>query len=136
MLPLCVLAGALLGMSASSAQTSRITATPTTRIVNPINDAQVVTLHGTINPRANSRNDLGVAPDSMQLNRMHLVLKRSDSQEAALKQLIDEQHTPGSPNYHKWLTPDQFGAQFGPSDQDIATVTTWLTMQPSLSVIG
>jgi hypothetical protein len=58
---------------------------------------------------------------------MHLVLKRSDSQEAALKQLIDEMHTPGSPNYHKWLTPDQFGAQFGPSDQDIAAVTTWLT---------
>ncbi len=127
MLPLCVLAGALLGVSVSSAQTSRITATPTTRIVNPINDAQVITLHGTVNPRANSRNDLGAAPDGMQLNRMHLVLKRSDSQEAALKQLIDEQHTPGSPNYHKWLTPEQFGAQFGPSDQDITTVTTWLT---------
>jgi hypothetical protein len=58
---------------------------------------------------------------------MHLVLKRSDTQEAALKQLIDEMHTPGSPNYHNWLTPDQFGAQFGPSDQDIAAVTTWLT---------
>lgn len=126
-LPLCVLACALLGMSVSSAQTSPITASPTNRIVNPINDAQVITLHGTVNPRANSRNDLGAAPDSMQLNRMHLVLKRSDSQEAALKQLIDEQHTPGSSNYHKWLTPDQFGAQFGPSDQDIATVTTWLT---------
>lgn len=127
MLPLVVLAGTLLGVSVSSAQTSRITATPANRIVTPINDAQVITIHGTVSPRANSRNDLGAAPDGMQLNRMHLVLKRSDSQETALKQLIDEQHTPGSPNYHKWLTPEQFGAQFGPSDQDITTVTTWLT---------
>ncbi len=35
-------------------------------------------------------------------------------------------HTQGNPNYHKWLTPDQFGSQFGPSDQDIATVESWL----------
>ena len=54
-------------------------------------------------------------------------LKRSDSPGSGPRQLINEMHTPGSANYHKWLTPDQFGAQFGPSDQDIATVQTWLT---------
>ena len=127
MLSLCALAGALLGTTASSAQTSPTVISPSTRIVSPVDDAQVVTLHGTVSPLATRRNDLGAAPDGLQLQRMHLVLKRSDSQEAALKQLIDEMHTPGSPNYHKWLTPDQFGAQFGPSDQDIAAVTTWLT---------
>lgn len=126
-LPLCVLAGTLLSFSASTAQTNRIVATPSTRIVSAVDDAQVVTLRGTLNPLANSRNDLGAAPDGLQLDRMHLVLKRSDAQEAALQQLINEMHTPGSPNYHQWLTPEQFGAQFGPSDQDIATVTSWLT---------
>ena len=35
-------------------------------------------------------------------------------------------NTPGTPSYHQWLTPDQFGAQFGASDQDIATIETWL----------
>jgi hypothetical protein len=125
-LPLCALAGALLSVPVS-AQTNPIVITPSTRIVNPVDDAQLVTLHGTVSPLASRRNDLGAAPDGLQLERMHLVLKRSDTQEAALKQLIDEMHTPGSPNYHKWLTPDQFGAQFGPSDQDIAAVTTWLT---------
>jgi len=126
-LPLSVLAGTLLSISVSTAQTNRIVATPSTRIVSPVDDARLVTLHGTVSPLATARNDLGAAPDSLQLNRMHLVLKRSDTQEAALQQLINEMHTPGSPSYHQWLTPDQFGAQFGPSDQDIATVTTWLT---------
>jgi subtilase family serine protease len=129
-LSLYALAGALLGLSASSAaQTNPIVVTPSSRIVNPVDNAQLVTLHGTVSPLATRRNDLGAAPDGLQLDRMHLVLKRSDSQEAALTQLIGEMHTPGSPNYHKWLTPDQFGAQFGPSDQDIAAVTTWLTNQ-------
>ena len=127
-LPMCVLAGALLSISASSpGQSNRISATPSTRIVSSVDDAQLVTLHGTVSPLATLRNDRGVAPDGLQLDRMHLVLKRSDAQEAALKQLINEMHTPGSPSYHQWLTPDQFGAHFGPSDQDIATVTTWLT---------
>jgi subtilase family serine protease len=100
---------------------------PAVRIVSPIDESQTLTLKGTVHPLANARNDRGVAPDSLQLDRMHLVLKRSASQEAALKQLISEMQTPGSASYHKWLTPDQFGAQFGPSDEDIATVTTWLT---------
>jgi subtilase family serine protease len=126
-LPLCVLASALLGIGVSSAQSNRTVITPSNRIVSPVDDTQLVTLHGTVSPLATQRNDLGAAPDGLQLERMHLVLKRSDSQEAALKQLIDEMHTPGSPNYHQWLTPDQFGAQFGPSDQDISAVTTWLT---------
>ena len=65
-------------------------------------------------------------PTACRLERMHLVLKRSDSQESSLRQLIGDLHTPGSANYHKWLTPDEFGKQFGPSDEDIATIETWL----------
>jgi subtilase family serine protease len=126
-LSFCVLASALFSTSVLTAQNSAPNVTPAARIVSPVIESQLVTLKGTVNPLANSRNDRGVAPDSLQLQRMHLVLKRSASQEAALKELIDEMHTPGSANYHKWLTPDQFGAQFGPSDQDIATVETWLT---------
>ena len=96
------------------------------RITAPI-DANVRTaLKGTIHPLANAANDRGVAPDSLLLERIHLVLRRSDSQEQALHRLIEEMHTPGSVNYHKWLTPDQFGLQFGPSEEDIAGIETWL----------
>ena len=62
----------------------------------------------------------------MPLNRMLLVLKRSPEQEHALRSLLDDQQDKTSLHYHKWLTPDQFGAQFGPVDQDLQTVTGWL----------
>jgi len=122
-LTLCVMACALLCASAATAQKI----TPAVRIVNQIDESQLVPLKGAVHPLANAINDRGAAPVSLQLDRMHLVLTRSASQETALRQLITEMHSPGSANYHKWLTPAQFGAQFGPSDQDIATVTTWLT---------
>ena len=99
---------------------------PATRIVEPIDESRLVPLTGQTHPLANAANDRGAAPDAMPLERMHLVLKRSPSQEAALRQLISEMHSPGSASYHKWLTAEDFGMRFGPSDQDIATVTSWL----------
>src|SRR5271154_2657056 len=98
----------------------------TTRLTQPVDENSRVTLKGTVSPLARAANDRGAAPDSMPLDRIQVVLKRSDAQESALKQLITDLHTPGSASYHKWLTPDQFGKQFGPSDQDIATVEAWL----------
>jgi subtilase family serine protease len=41
----------------------------------------------------------------------------------ALEQLLREQTDQASPNYHQWLTPAQFKAQFGPSRSDVAKVT-------------
>jgi len=58
---------------------------------------------------------------------MALLLQRSPDQETALRQLLDQQQDKSSPNYHKWLLPDQFGKQFGPADADIQAVTDWLT---------
>jgi len=46
-----------------------------------------------------------------------------------LQQLMDAQQTKGSASYHAWLTPTQFGQQFGPSDADVQAVTDWLTRQ-------
>ncbi|HVT96499.1 MAG TPA: protease pro-enzyme activation domain-containing protein, partial [Acidobacteriaceae bacterium] len=124
--------GAVLGapLLAQSAQF-----TVPSRLVRPIDDNSRITLHGYVHPLANAANDRGAAPDSMPLERMHLVLKRSDAQETELKQYIAGQHTPGSASYHKWLTPDQFGKQFGPSDQDVATVESWLSAQ-GFDVVG
>ncbi len=124
-LSLCAVAGAFFSSTALFAQHVG----PTVRITGPISTSQVVTLKGTVPFLANAHNDRGLAPAGMQLERMHLILKRSPAQEAALRQLIAEQNTPGSPNYHKWLTPAQFGAEFGPSQQDIATLEKWLTSQ-------
>lgn len=55
-----------------------------------------------------------------------LVLKRSPEQDAALIALLDQQQDKSSPNYHKWLKPEEFGKRFGPADADIQAVTAWL----------
>jgi hypothetical protein len=73
--------------------------------------------------------DLGVVPDGQPLKRMLLLLRRGSAQNVALLQLLRDQQENSSPNYHAWLTPEQFGRQFGVSDTDIQIVTTWLTSQ-------
>jgi len=99
------------------------------RITQPIDETNLVTLKGNTHPLARPEFDRGAAPDSQPMNRALLLLQRSPDQEAALRQLLDEQQTNSSPNFHQWLTPAQFGQQFGPSDADIATVTAWLQSQ-------
>jgi trimeric autotransporter adhesin len=123
--PLACTAIALAVAAPLSAQTS--SSLVPSRIVQPVDDSARVALHGYIHPLASAANDRGAAPDSMPLERLHLVLTRSSAQEAALESLIAGMHTPGNANYHKWLTPAQFGQQFGPSDQDVATVESWLS---------
>ena len=51
------------------------------------------------------------------------------AQDAALTQLLEDQQNPASPRYHQWLTPEQFGAQFGMPAADLAKVSSWLTAQ-------
>ena len=96
------------------------------RIVQPVDETQLTVLKGNIHRLARSQFDQGVAPADLPMDRMLLVLKRSPEQESALRKLLDDQQDKASPNYHKWMTPEQFGKQFGPADQDMQIVTAWL----------
>jgi subtilase family serine protease len=123
LLPLCTLASVLLFSAISQAQQA---APAAARITSPIDESQLVTLKHSVHPLANAANDRGAAPDGMRLDRLQLYLQRSPSQESALHQLIAQMNAPGSASYHQWLTPQQFGEQFGPADQDVSAVQTWL----------
>ena len=107
-------------------QASAQTVSPAKRLTQPIDEKNMVTLSGRVNPRAQSKYDQGAAPDAMPMARMKLLLKRSPEQEKALKQVIEAQQAKGSATYHQWLTPAQIGAQFGVSDDDVKTVSSWL----------
>jgi len=96
------------------------------RIVQPLDENQLTVLKGNTHRMARPEFDQGVAPADLPMDRMLLVLKRSPEQDAALRKLLDDQQDKASPNYHKWLTPEQFGKQFGPADADMHTVTAWL----------
>jgi subtilase family serine protease len=114
-----ILANSSLGQTPPSAQ----------RITTAIDGQNLTTLRGNVHPLANAEFDRGAAADAQALHRMLLLLKRSPEQETALQQLLNDQQDKSSGHYHGWLTPEQFGAQFGPSDADIQTVTQWLTSQ-------
>ncbi|HEX2712211.1 MAG TPA: Ig-like domain repeat protein, partial [Candidatus Acidoferrales bacterium] len=98
------------------------------RITQAVDESQLTSLPGNTHPLARREFDGGAVPPSQPMERMLLVLQRSAEQEAALKELLEEQQDKSSPNYHNWLTPEQFGRQFGPADQDIQTITSWLEL--------
>jgi Pro-kumamolisin, activation domain/Bacterial Ig-like domain (group 3) len=102
---------------------------PHSRIIQPIDNSKLVKLRGNVHPFARPQFDQGAVPGSQAMNRITLLLQRSPAQEAALEQLMAQQLDKSSPNYHKWLTPAEFGAQFGPSDADIQKISDWLTTQ-------
>ncbi len=99
------------------------------RIVQPVNEKQTVILKGNIHPLARAEFDQGPVADTQPMNRMLLLLQRGPEQEAALRQLLDDQQSKSSPSFHQWLTPEQFGAQFGPADSDLLAATQWLASQ-------
>src|SRR5689334_4964226 len=105
----------LTGMLSLSTQAQRV-----------VNDADRVTLHGNTHPLARAEFDRGSADAATPMNNMVLVLSLRPGAQAQLQQLLAEQQDPKSPNFHKWLTPAEFGLRFGPSDQDIADVANWL----------
>ncbi len=95
-------------------------------ITAPVDESKLTVLRGNIHPLARAQYDQGPAPASLPMDRMLLVLKSSPEQVAALQTLLAQQTDKSSPNFHKWLTPQEFGQQFGVSDEDLQTITTWL----------
>ncbi len=96
------------------------------QIAQAIDDAKLVQLKGSTHPLARAEFDQGSVAPGLPMDRILLVLRRSPEREATLQQFMQEQIDPTSPNFHHWLTPEEFGANFGPADEDIQKVTGWL----------
>jgi uncharacterized protein (TIGR03437 family) len=108
-------------MAAASAQQNRIS--------RPIDERQRTTLTGHIHPKARPENDRGRVSPSLPLSYVTLMLAQSESQRADLEQLLSEQQTSGSPNYHRWLAPEEYAQRFGVSEEDLNKVAAWLQGQ-------
>ncbi|WP_263409257.1 protease pro-enzyme activation domain-containing protein [Terriglobus tenax] len=109
------------------AQSAALFAAQPTRRIASINDGQRVSLSGNVSPRVRSAADLGEMAGNQQLEQVTLRFSMTAAQETALTQLLQDQQNPNSPRYHQWLTPEQYGAQFGMSQSDLDQATTWLT---------
>jgi subtilase family serine protease len=78
---------------------------------------------------ASTANDRGTLQDQQSVTRMHVLLQRGAQEEAALQKLMADQLDPNSPNFHNWLTPQEFGQKFGPAESDLQAVKSWLKSQ-------
>lgn len=96
------------------------------RIVLPVNNQEVSIIRGTVHPLAQPRYDQGRANGSMKLSPITMMFRPSQSQQASLKTLLEQLQTPGSPEYHKWLTPEEFGSRFGLGQNDLNKIVSWL----------
>ena len=108
-------------VSFSSAQS-----TVASRITRAVNDSDVALVPGGVHPHVANAVDQGRVSPKMPMQRMAIFFKPSASQQAALDQLLEQQQDPNSPNYRKWLTPEQYADRFGMSPSDLAKVTGWL----------
>src|SRR5208282_2568645 len=96
-------------------------------ITGPIDESQLVTLAGNTTPAAlRAGNDRGPVADSLTFDHLLLALKPTPETEARLEKLIDEMHHQDSPEFHRWLTPQQLGERFGLAPQDRETIQRWL----------
>jgi subtilase family serine protease len=104
-------------------------ATAGNRITQAIDDRETVQIRGNVHPLLERASDQGRMDGGTKVEGVSLIFKRTAEQDAAVEKLLQEQQDPSSPNYHKWLTPEEYADRFGLSVEDIHKVTSWLEAQ-------
>lgn len=101
----------------------------TDRVVDVIDMRHMVSLKGNVHPNARKQFDKGPVPSDFLMSDLSIVLQPTDEQNADMNQLLTELQDKSSPNYHKWLTPEEYADRFGLNTDDIAKITNWLESQ-------
>ena len=89
-------------------------------------ESGLASLPGHVHKLAVPRFDAGEAPNSLHMGGLRLIIAKTPAQQKALDKLVADQQDPKSPQYHRWLTPADYGARFGASDATIAALSGWL----------
>ena len=95
------------------------------RVVQAVDTSQMTAIGGNVHSLARPEFDQGRVEPSMGM-RVTMTFKMTPAQQADLDALLAAQQERGSPDYHRWLTPEQYGSRFGLSQGDINQVTRWL----------
>ncbi len=85
--------------------------------------AQVIRL-----PNSHPLDVSALTPNIVSSNRqLNLRIALALRNRAQMEKLLREQQDPASPEYHRWLTPEQFADRFGPAPADVQAVEQWLS---------
>jgi subtilase family serine protease len=96
------------------------------RIVTAIDDNRTIVLSGNQHPLLRLSTDLGALTQEQLMTGLVLVLQQTAQQQQKLDALLDAQYNRASSLYHAWLTPEQYGQQFGISNHDLDRIQSWL----------
>ena len=86
-------------------------------------------LSGSLPAWAGARNAMTESVDPVAARRVRIILTRSPQVQVAFETFLRDQQQPGSAIYHQWLTPQQVGTLFGPTQADVNGVTAWAVSQ-------
>ena len=114
---LCLFPGSVRGQTAAD------------RITRPVEQNVRTRWSGSRHPLARPEFDAGRVRAEAPVQRIVLVLQPDAVQERDLERLLAAQQDPVSPQFHQWLTPEEFGRQFGLSDHDLNQIVRWLEDQ-------
>jgi hypothetical protein len=95
-------------------------------ITENVDRTRMVTTLGAVHTDVASSKDLGEADGKTVMDHIQLILRRPAERQAAFDAEVESLHTPGSVNFHQWLTPETIGEEFSPAPSDIATVIAYL----------
>jgi pseudomonalisin len=91
-----------------------------------VDDSRRFQIRGNLAPQLAHAVDLGPTNRDLPLDRVVLLLNLRTGARERLEQLLEDQVDPSSPRYHQWLTPEEYGNEFGISDEDLKAVVDWL----------
>jgi hypothetical protein len=99
------------------------------RIARNIENSSSIPVRGNVHPFATAEHDRGRVSESFPMRHVTMVFRPTDAQQEALHTLLEEQQDAASPNYHRWLSPNEFADRFGLSANDINKIVSWLQGQ-------
>jgi subtilase family serine protease len=88
-----------------------------------------VAVAGTTRPEVARARDLGPVPDTLRMEHVLILLRRSPAAEASAAAFAEALHNPKSPAFHHWLSAAEIGARFGAAPAAVKQVTAWLDGQ-------
>jgi subtilase family serine protease len=121
-----LIVSALLLASAAAAEAQSVLRD---RITGSLHAQASVVLRGSLPPLAQARDETGRIDGAVVVHGVSLHLGLSSAQQADLDELLRQQQDPLSPNYHAWLTPQQYASRFGLSTADQERIKSWLRSQ-------
>ena len=111
----CVFAGMCLLASTGFAAPDRITSRVNTGRRSALGQ-------GRAHPATRVAVDAGAVDPATRIHYASVMLRPA----AGVETFLAEQQDPASPNFHRWLTPAEFGEKFGAGRKDIAQIRQWL----------